>query len=81
MPNYTSAFSDAENEALTFSATVSPAFSKFSHVGSSTAQFTILNTNNSDVGTYLITVTGTDGHPDTTNASFTVNFTINEDKG
>ena len=79
--NYSSNFVEPENEVLTYSASVSPALSKFDHPSNSSARFTILNTNNSDIGTYEITITATDGHPDTMSASFTINFTILEDLG
>ena len=61
--------------------TISPALSKFDHPSNSSATFTISNTNNSDVGTYEITLTATDGHPDTLNATFSINYTIREDLG
>ena len=79
--DYSSNFVEPESEALTFSATVSPALSKFDHPSNSSALFTVLNTNNSDIGTYEITITATDGHSDTTSASFSMNFTILEDLG
>ena len=79
--NFGNLFSEPENEAMTFSASISPQLSKFSHPNSNSARVVITNTNNSDVGAYVITITATDNHPDTADATININFQIQEDLG
>ena len=70
-----SIFTDPEGETVTCSISINDTAS-FLSIPSDCSAIHVTNPSNSNVGSYLITLTGTDGHSDTNTASVTFSLTI-----